>query len=241
MGYIIIASVRHTLSQTLAAKRTQLSWCCRLQTLPGQPLVERAGVVASYWLVHGSVGAPLAMKLSWHLHWEWGLKEIDLFEKADQLLWRPLKLNSKDWPGLTLKVVQDELCDTVRTACDSALSMVWLCSLPSDSTSGSKRSEGALQVLMKPSGNTSFSTNHSPQPEGIVQWPPFYWPCCCARLVLSSQTSFLAALTSFLPTYWDQVFTQIFSWYQTTMKLTIPFRLLDFDISSSSAKIFLHR
>ena len=47
-------------------KRTRLSWCCRLQTLPGQPLVERAGVVASYWLGDGEwyVLLPKLLQLS---------------------------------------------------------------------------------------------------------------------------------------------------------------------------------
>ena len=45
---------------------------------------------------------------------------------------------------------------------------------------------------------------------GIIQWPPSFWPYCSARLVLSSHTSSLVALTSFSPTSFDQVVPLIF-------------------------------
>ena len=140
-------------------------------------------------------------------------------EEGDRSMWggRPTDSSGSVWScnySLTRQVAHDELCNTFWAARDWALPLVWLCSLSSNSATGSYRSERDLQVFKAFKKYHIKNTNIiiSPQREGIVQWPPSYWPLFSARLVPSSQISFLVASTSFLPTSFDQVFFWSCSW-----------------------------
>ena len=88
-------------------KRSQLRWC-RLQTLPDQPLVESAGVVASYWLVDGTVAPQISWNTSNAAKLTFTLK-LRVSKEKD-----PLEINfNSETVAIIVLFAQDELFNTV--------------------------------------------------------------------------------------------------------------------------------